>query len=140
MPPTLHLHVSPGDDAPIYRQIVRQVREALAAGRLGAGDRLPSHRELGARLVISPLTVKKAYDELERDGLIETARGQGTFVRRGVAPASPAERRESLRAAARALAHEAERSGVDPEELLGLVAEESERLRTERAQTQETRS
>ncbi|MGD8319290.1 MAG: GntR family transcriptional regulator [Gemmatimonadota bacterium] len=65
---------------PIYRQIVRHVLEDIAQGRLRAGDKLPSHRELAAELVIAPLTVKRAYDELEGQGLIVTERGRGTFV------------------------------------------------------------
>jgi GntR family transcriptional regulator len=140
MSPSIHLTIAPGDDAPIYRQIVRQVREALVGGRLLAGDRLPSHRELATQLVIAPLTVKKAYDELERDGLIETARGQGTFVRADVAQASGPERREALRPGVRQLVHEAHLCGVGDEELLALVEEEAERLRARRARTTETAS
>ena len=136
----IHLTIAPGDDAPIYRQIVRQVREALAGGRLRPGDRLQSQRELAVQLVISPLTVKKAYDELERDGLIETVRGQGTFVRAGVEQARGPQRREPLRPGARQLVHEAHLCGVGLDELLALVAEEAERLRSLQAETTETKS
>ncbi|MCG6987901.1 MAG: GntR family transcriptional regulator [Gemmatimonadetes bacterium] len=59
---------------------MRQVQEDIAQGRLHAGDKLSSHRELAAELVIAPLTVKRAYDELEGQGLIATERGRGTFV------------------------------------------------------------
>jgi len=76
----MHLLIQPADDVPIYRQIIRQVQEALASGRLRAGERLPSQRELAQQVAVSPLTVKKAYDELEREGVIETRRGQGTFA------------------------------------------------------------
>ena len=68
------------DELPIYRQIMRQIIEAIAGGRLKSGDKLTSHRELSEQLVIAPLTVKKAYDELEALGFIETQRGRGTFV------------------------------------------------------------
>jgi len=47
---------------------------------LKAGEKLPSHRELSERIVVAPLTVKKAYDELEALGFLETQRGRGTFV------------------------------------------------------------
>ena len=77
----MQLYIVPGDELPIYRQIMRQVIDAVASGRLEAGAQLPSQRDLAEQLVISPLTVKKAYDELERDALIETQRGRGTFVR-----------------------------------------------------------
>jgi GntR family transcriptional regulator len=133
----IHLTIAPGDDAPIYRQIVRQVREALVGGRLRPGDRLPSHRELAQQLVIAPLTVKKAYDELERDGLIETARGQGTFVRRDIEQAGGPQRREALRPGVRQLVHEAHLCGVEAGELLELVQEEAERLRARQADTTE---
>jgi GntR family transcriptional regulator len=76
----MRMSVSPSDDLPIYRQIMRQVMDAIAGGRLVAGERLMSHRELSERLAIAPLTVKKAYDELEALGLIESYRGRGTFV------------------------------------------------------------
>ncbi len=74
------LIINPSDEIPIYRQIVRQVQEDIAQGGLTAGDKLPSHRELATELVIAPLTVKRAYDELEGQGLIATERGRGTFV------------------------------------------------------------
>ena len=74
------IFVRPSDELPIYRQIIRQVIEAISIGSLSAGSKLASHRDLAEELVIAPLTVKKAYDELERQGYIETQRGRGTFV------------------------------------------------------------
>ena len=59
---------------------MRQITEGVAIGRLKSGAKLPSHRELSEQLVVAPLTVKKAYDELEALGVIETQRGRGTFV------------------------------------------------------------
>jgi GntR family transcriptional regulator len=76
----LRMIVNPSDELPIYRQIMRQITEAIAMGRLKSGDKLPSHRELSETLVVAPLTVKKAYDELESLQYIETQRGRGTFV------------------------------------------------------------
>ena len=66
----MEIFINPSDDLPIYRQIMRQVMDAIAGGRLASGEQLPSHRELSERLVIAPLTVKKAYDELEILGYI----------------------------------------------------------------------
>jgi GntR family transcriptional regulator len=74
------LRVQPEADEPIFAQLARQVRAAVAGGRLKPGERLPSHRELAAQLVINHLTVKRAFDELERDGVVVTRRGLGTFV------------------------------------------------------------
>jgi len=119
----IHLTIAPGDDAPIYRQIVRQVREALAGGRLRPGDRLQSQRELALQLVISPLTVKKAYDELERAGLIMTQRGRGTFVCQTPRFPDTAERHARLRAAAQSLVSQAALSGLSFAELVQLLEE-----------------
>jgi len=128
---TVQLYVNPGDDAPIYRQIVRQVIDGIATGRIRPGERLPSQRELGQALVISPLTVKKAYDELERDGYLRTARGQGTFVREDAPRRTGPERLERLRGAVRQLVVEAAVGGLSYDELLALLDEEQRRVRSE---------
>lgn len=119
----LQFYVNPGDEIPIYRQIVRQVEDAVAGGRLRPGERLPSHRELAAQLVIAPLTVKKAYDELEHDGLIDTQRGRGTFVREHLPTTSPSEGRERLRDAAQRLMSQATLSGVPFDDVVRLLDE-----------------
>lgn len=76
----LQLHISTGSPTPIYRQIVDQVRHAVAARALKTGDRLPSVRALAEQLVINPNTAAKAYGELARDGLIAARQGRGYFV------------------------------------------------------------
>ena len=118
----MQLHVNPSDELPIYRQIVRQVTDAIAGGRLAAGERLPSHRDLAARLVIAPLTVKKAYDELEREGLIQTERGRGTFVAAGAAEVDREEQMDRLGELVRQLLQRAHLSGVTLGELLNDIA------------------
>jgi len=65
---------------PIYRQIVEQVREAVARGRIATEERLPSVRELSRMLVVNPNTVARAYSELEREGILNTRQGLGVFV------------------------------------------------------------
>jgi GntR family transcriptional regulator len=65
---------------PIYRQIVEQVREAVARGRIAREERLPSVRELSRMLVVNPNTVARAYSELEREGILNTRQGLGVFV------------------------------------------------------------
>ncbi len=119
----MQIYVHPGDELPFYRQIVRQITDAIAGDRLKAGERLPSHRELAAQLVIAPLTVKKAYDELERDGLIDMQRGKGTFVSEAVPAVDLASRRERLRDAAQRLLSQAALSGVPFDDVLRLLAE-----------------
>ena|SRR5208283_791482 len=117
----LQLIVHPSDELPIYRQIMRQIVETIAGGRLEHGDKLTSHRELAEQLVVAPLTVKKAYDELELLGYVETQRGRGTFVCAHPPKLNPAEQRDRLRATARKLLSEAYVGGLrfkDMEEIL----------------------
>jgi GntR family transcriptional regulator len=124
----MRFHVNPGDELPIYRQIMRQVVDAVAGAQLKPGDKLPSHRELSQELVIAPLTVKKAYDELEREGYIQTVRGQGTFVGSEARGLTAAVRLERLRPIAQRLLHEAELLNVELERVQRLIVEESGRL------------
>ncbi len=107
---------------PIYLQVARQIEEALTAGVLRPGDKLPGVRELAIELAVNPATVVKAYDELQRAGLIEQPRGRGTFVlERPVLPET--ERRLRVRSALESLAAEADRLGFTPEELLQALQE-----------------
>jgi GntR family transcriptional regulator len=124
----VRFQVNPGDELPIYRQIMRQVVDAIAGARLEPGDKLPSHRELSQELVIAPLTVKKAYDELEREGYIQTLRGQGTFVGEQSRTLTAAARVDRLRPIAQRLLHEAALLNVDVERVQRLIQEESGRL------------
>ena len=75
----MFLTVDPSSGFPVYRQIMDQVRRMIVAGRLTSGEKLPSIRELAATLQINPLTVGKAYTELERSGIIEMRRGLGMY-------------------------------------------------------------
>ena len=65
---------------PIYEQICRQIKGAIASGALKSGEPLPSIRALARDLRISVITTKRAYEELERDGFICTVAGKGSFV------------------------------------------------------------
>lgn len=65
---------------PLYEQVLNQIRNAIARGEVELGTKLPSVRELAQQLRVNPNTVMRAYQELERDSLIETRRGQGTFI------------------------------------------------------------
>ncbi|HYX27488.1 MAG TPA: GntR family transcriptional regulator [Pyrinomonadaceae bacterium] len=65
---------------PIYHQLDRSIRFAIATGKLGIGDQLPTVRQLAVDLRINANTVAKVYTELERSGVVETRRGVGTFV------------------------------------------------------------
>ncbi|MFE1628711.1 GntR family transcriptional regulator [Brevibacillus reuszeri] len=65
---------------PLYEQILDQVRSVIAKGEIELGTKMPSVRELALELRVNPNTVMRAYQELERDGLTEKRRGQGTYV------------------------------------------------------------
>jgi len=74
------LRIDPNDPVPLGAQIVRGIRLAVGQGRIAPGERLPSARELAASLQVNFHTVRKAYGELEADGVLEFQRGRGTFV------------------------------------------------------------
>lgn len=105
---------------PIYRQIAAQIEQAVMAGVLQSGDKLPGVRELAVELAVNPATVAKAYEELQQAGVIEQPRGRGTFVLGGPRLAQD-ERMRRLGDAAQALVAEAERLGFRPEEALAAV-------------------
>ena len=78
VPFTISIDLKSG--VPIYRQIIDQVKSAIAMGAIGPGDRLPTVRQLSVDLSVNPNTVSRAYTELELTGLVETHMGSGTFV------------------------------------------------------------
>ena len=73
--------LSNASGAPIYEQIEEQVKSQIMTGELAAGDALPSMRVLAKELKISVITTKRAYEDLERDGFIESVVGKGSFVK-----------------------------------------------------------
>ena len=74
------LTVQPAAPEPIYRQIVEQLRRLIAGGQLGAGEALPSVREVAGFHAINPMTVSRAYSLAEAEGLLERLRGKGMVV------------------------------------------------------------
>ena len=72
--------ISNTSQVPIYEQIIRQVKDLIIKGELSPGEGLPSVRNLASTLRISALTVKKAYDGLEKEGFVVTVQGKGSFV------------------------------------------------------------
>jgi GntR family transcriptional regulator len=97
---------------PIWSQIEEAVRRQIALGQLGAGEAIPSVRDLAQRLRVNPATVSKAYQRLVDQGLLEVRRGEGTFVCEAPPPISRAERRKVLRASAERYAHDGVTLGV----------------------------
>ena len=76
----MEIILSHSSDKPIYEQITSQIKRMIASGELPAGERLPCMRVLARDLRISVITSKRAYQDLERDGFIETVAGKGSFV------------------------------------------------------------
>ena len=120
------LRIDSANSVPIYRQIVEQIKRAIATGALGAGDLLPSLRETAMRLRVNPLTVDKAYKQLEREGLIETRHGLGSFVTAAAESATVGFRRELLSRSIDDVLVDAFHLGVSFEELRQLVDERME--------------
>src|SRR5215471_13064073 len=105
--PNFQVNIITGAGTPIYRQIVDQVRLAVATGALEPGDPMPSVRALAERLLVNANTVAKAYGELVRDGVLESQQGLGVFVAEKRQVYSKAERRRRLRQAVDSFVHEA---------------------------------
>ena len=111
--------IDPADRTPIYAQLERALRAAIAAGRLHVGDQLPTVRQLAVDLRINANTVARVYAALERDGVLETRRGVGSFVSATPARAGPPRETERrLRAFVVRVLAEAEASGFSLSEVM----------------------
>jgi GntR family transcriptional regulator len=75
------LRLNPASGIPVYVQLVEQVKHAIETGAIQAGEQLPSVRKMAEDLLINPNTVARAYQDLEREGIIELKHGAGAFVR-----------------------------------------------------------
>lgn len=124
----IHLNITTGSGTPIYRQIVDQVRLAVATGAVAPGDEMPSVRSLAEQLVVNPNTVAKAYGELVRDGVLDSQQGKGFFVAPRRQIYSKAERLRRLRLAADAFVQEAVFLDFTADEIRGAVDEKLEAL------------
>jgi GntR family transcriptional regulator len=124
----MEFHVESASRMPIYRQLVAQIREAVARGRLKPEERLPSVRELSRQLVINPNTVARVYTELEREGVLNTRPGLGVFVAQPKNELTKKVRRERLTILIDSLLTESVHLGFTAEELQALVSERLEKF------------
>ena len=92
----LNFQIDVKSGVPFYRQIIDQVKAAIATEAIAPGDRLPTVRQLAVDLSINPNTVSRAYTELELTGLVETQMGSGTFVGNRPVERDDVERRRLL--------------------------------------------
>ena len=113
---------------PIYVQIVDQVQHAVEVGSLEAGDRLPTVRALAKELTVAPNTIVKAYNELQRSGLIESRPGVGTVVAEGVGDVARERRVEALNERLAVLVQDAVGLGITEDELWERFDTEFERM------------
>ena len=113
------LQVDQRDATPIYSQIDRGLRAAIAAGRLKVGDQLPTVRQLAVDLSVNANTVARVYADLERQGVIETRRGVGSFISASTAKARPpSEHQRRLKAFVTRVLADADAAGFSSDELI----------------------
>ena len=122
------IDVDPRSGVPIYVQIVGQVRRAIEVGGLRAGERLPTVRRLAEDLAIAPNTIVKAYNELQRAGLVVSRPGVGTVVAEGVEEVSRERRVEEVFERLRVLVRDAAALGISEDELWAGLDSEFERI------------
>lgn len=111
------LDLDPQSPVPLYLQIVEQVRRSIALGVLKPGERFLTVRDLGVRARVNRNTAARAIAELERDGIVRTRVGQGTFIAEGVPAMGARQREAALDAAIEKLLVEAHALGIPDEEL-----------------------
>jgi len=114
-------YVYPSAGAPIYQQLMQQVKFQIASGRLSPGDYLPSVRETATELQINPMTVSKAYSILEREGVLTRDRGQGMIVATQTTRGALKERRDELKSLLREVIVKAHQLGLDTNEVMSLL-------------------
>jgi GntR family transcriptional regulator len=112
--------VSNSSPDPIYEQVTRQVKAQIISGDLREGDSLPSIRKLAQELQISVITTKRAYEELEKEGFIDTVEGKGSFV--------AMQNKELLREKKMKIVEEKMAEAVEEARLLGITRAELEEM------------
>jgi GntR family transcriptional regulator len=117
----IDFHLDRGSGVSTYLQLVHQVKHALRLGLLEPGERLPTAKDVVAKLAINPNTVLKAYRELEREWLVAGKPGLGTFVQRSLGGASFVEHTR-LRKSLNAWVRDGRGAGLDQEDLEALFA------------------
>lgn len=122
------LNLDPRSNTPIWEQVVHQIKELILKEILQPEDKLPSVRELSGTLLINPNTVSKAYQELERQGIIETLRGKGTFVSTSITPRVDEQKIAELKKQMKQLVIDASYLGIDLQTLAQWLKMFSEEL------------
>jgi GntR family transcriptional regulator len=113
--------LSPAAEGTLYQQLVDRLKREIGEGRLAPGVALPSFRQLAEDMLVSVITVKRAYEELEREGIIFRRQGLGTFVAERGAQRSREAKLAAARDLLRAGFREAAEAGLSPAELHALA-------------------
>lgn len=124
----MFVRINASNGVPVYDQIARQVKYAVADGVLAAGDLIPSVRELAKELAVNPNTVARAYRELQGQEVVEAVPGTGLAVRTGAKRACTTERRNLLQQRVRSVLEETQQAGLEWEAIQKLVEAELQRL------------
>lgn len=111
------INIDPRSSQPIYEQISAQVKENIMKGIMMPGDQLPSIRQLASMILANPNTISKAYQELERMGVIETIRGKGTFIRTDYKAKRDDEKMNEIKLALKKIIVEMHYMGLSKEEM-----------------------
>ncbi len=120
--------IDPSDPTPLYAQLERAIKLAIATGQLKTWEQLPTVRQLAVNLKVNANTVAKVYGELERAGVLETRRGVGTFVRQAaVEPLSELDRERRLAELADRFLMETAAIGVSLEQAISFLQNRRQR-------------
>jgi GntR family transcriptional regulator len=122
--------LNPNSGVPLYLQLQQQFQQRILAGQLHDGAQLPSVRELSAELHLNPLTVVKVYQNLEKEGFVETRRGVGTYVSHQSPALKMDARRRQIGPAVEQLVVEALHLGLDEKEIHSLVSEKFQQFKS----------
>ncbi len=118
--------ISPQNPDPLYKQVMDQIKDAIAVGVLKPQEKLPSIREISKELNISEITIKRAYTDLEAEGFIYTRAGMGSFIVNIDKGRLRKEKLSEIRQDLKRLLRMAERSGISKEEVVRLLKDMQE--------------
>jgi len=124
----MQIRIDNASNRPVYQQIIDQVKRDIALGRLIKDDKLPTVRELAARLAINPNTIAKAYHQMEGEGIIVTRPGAGAFVANLDSSLSRVVRKKLLSDVLERIAVEAYHMQIDRQTLLELFNNAAEKF------------
>lgn len=119
----LRLDLADAGHEPMTTRLSDRIWEGVVDGEIGAGERLPTVRELAVALATSPRTVRRAYEQLERLGVVEARPGEGTFVSLAPPPAEEHRRQRALAEVAREAVERAQSLGFTPDDVVEALAD-----------------